>query len=70
MSTPADPTASAAGPEPAPSPEANMAAAELDPVREARAHLELALAALDRLREVLPPPAGAARLTGPDGDSA
>lgn len=32
------------------------AAAETDPVQEARIHLEQALAALDRLREVLPPP--------------
>ncbi|MEI2714633.1 MAG: hypothetical protein V9G04_15390 [Nocardioides sp.] len=30
------------------------AAADRDPVQEARAHLEQALAALDRLREVLP----------------
>lgn len=27
-----------------------------DPIQDVRAHLELALAALDRLREVLPPP--------------
>ncbi|HET7736376.1 MAG TPA: hypothetical protein VFK52_10400 [Nocardioidaceae bacterium] len=32
------------------------AAADRDPVQEARAHLEQAMAALDRLREVLPPP--------------
>ncbi|WP_224277232.1 hypothetical protein [Nocardioides lacusdianchii] len=32
------------------------AAADRDPVQEARDHLEQALAALDRLREVLPPP--------------
>ncbi len=31
------------------------AAADRDPVQEARDHLEQALAALDRLREVLPP---------------
>ncbi|GAB6986632.1 hypothetical protein [Nocardioides pyridinolyticus] len=31
------------------------AAGDRDPVQEARAHLEQALAALDRLREVLPP---------------
>ena len=31
------------------------AAADHDPVQEARDHLERALAALDRLREVLPP---------------
>lgn len=31
------------------------AAADRDPVQEARNHLEQALAALDRLREVLPP---------------
>lgn len=31
------------------------AAADRDPVQEARAHLEQAMAALDRLREVLPP---------------
>jgi hypothetical protein len=31
------------------------AAAARDPVQEARDHLEQALAALDRLREVLPP---------------
>ena len=30
--------------------------AERDPVQEARAHLEQALPALDRLCEVLPPP--------------
>ena len=30
-------------------------AADRDPVQEAREHLEQALAALDRLREVLPP---------------
>jgi hypothetical protein len=30
-------------------------AADRDPVQEARNHLEQALAALDRLREVLPP---------------
>ena len=30
--------------------------ANRDPVQEARAHLEQAMAALDRLREVLPPP--------------
>lgn len=32
------------------------AAADRDPVQEARAHLEQALAALDRLCEVLSPP--------------
>ncbi|GAA0969297.1 hypothetical protein GCM10009562_03520 [Nocardioides aquaticus] len=32
------------------------AAPHRDPVQEARAHLEQAMAALDRLREVLPPP--------------
>ena len=32
------------------------AAADRDPVQEARDHLEQALAALDRLGEVLPPP--------------
>lgn len=32
------------------------AAADRDPVQEARAHVEQALAALGRLREVLPPP--------------
>ena len=32
------------------------AEADRDPVQEARAHLEQALAALDRLREVLSPP--------------
>ena len=31
------------------------AAADRDPVQEAREHLEQALAALDRLRDVLPP---------------
>lgn len=31
------------------------AAADRDPVQEAREHLEQALAALDRLREILPP---------------
>lgn len=31
------------------------AAADRDPVQEARDHLEQALAAVDRLREVLPP---------------
>lgn len=31
-------------------------AADPDPVQEVRDHLEQALAALDRLREVLPPP--------------
>jgi hypothetical protein len=31
------------------------AAADRDPVQEARDHLEQALAALDRLRDVLPP---------------
>ena len=31
------------------------AEADRDPVQEARNHLEQALAALDRLREVLPP---------------
>jgi len=36
--------------------DAPSAAADRDPVQEARAHLEQALAALDRLREVLPPP--------------
>jgi hypothetical protein len=32
------------------------AAADRDPVQEARNHLQQALAALDRLREVMPPP--------------
>ncbi|WP_310964024.1 hypothetical protein [Nocardioides terrisoli] len=31
-------------------------AADRDPVQDVRAHLEQALAALDQLREVLPPP--------------
>ena len=31
-------------------------AADRDPVQDVRAHLKQALAALDRLREVLPPP--------------
>ncbi|NYI44967.1 hypothetical protein BJ993_002047 [Nocardioides aromaticivorans] len=35
--------------------ESPSAAADRDPVQEARDHLEQALAALDRLREVLPP---------------
>ncbi len=35
--------------------ESTPAAADRDPVQEARDHLEQALAALDRLREVLPP---------------
>ena len=38
-----------------PSTESPSAAADRDPVQEARDHLEQALAALDRLREVLPP---------------
>lgn len=36
--------------------DSQSAAADRDPVQEARAHLEQALAALDRIREVLPPP--------------
>ncbi|MBM0127603.1 hypothetical protein [Pimelobacter simplex] len=35
--------------------ESSSAAADRDPVQEARDYLEQALAALDRLREVLPP---------------
>ena len=37
-----------------PSTESPSAAADRDPVQEARDHLEQALAALDRLRDVLP----------------
>lgn len=43
--------------------------ANRDPVQEARAYLELAVAALDRLREVLPPPTAPRPETG-DGESA
>jgi hypothetical protein len=43
--------------------------ANRDPVQEARAYLELAVAALDRLREVLPPPTAPRPETG-DGVSA
>ncbi len=45
------------------------AAADRDPVRDVRAHLEQALAALDRLREVLPPPTAPPPETG-GGESA
>jgi hypothetical protein len=45
------------------------AAADRDPVQEARAHLEQALAALDRLGEVLPPPTAPPPDTG-GGESA
>ena len=43
--------------------------ANRDPVQEARAYLELAVAALERLREVLPPPTAPRPETG-DGVSA
>ena len=45
-------------------------AADRDPVQEARGHLEQALAALDRLREVLPPPSSTAPPYTGDGESA
>lgn len=49
MSTPTDPPS---------------ATADRDPVQVVRAHLEQALAALDRLREVLPPPTAPPPETG------
>ncbi len=45
------------------------AAAYRDPVQDVRAHLELALAALDQLREVLPLPTAPPPETG-GGESA
>jgi hypothetical protein len=45
-------------------------AADRDPVQEVRAHLEQALASLDRLREVLPPPSSSPPGHGRGGDSA
>ena len=44
-------------------------ATEGDPVQEIRAHLEQALAPLDRLREVLPPPSSSPPPDTGGGDS-
>ena len=46
------------------------AAADCDPVQEAREHLEQALAALDRLREVLPPSSSTPPQDAGGGESA
>lgn len=46
------------------------AAVDRAPVQEARAHLERALAALDRLREVLRPPSSTPRLATGGGEPA
>jgi hypothetical protein len=46
------------------------AAADRDPVQEARDHLEQALSALDRLREVLPPPSSTPQPDTGAGESA
>ena len=46
--------------------DAPSGAPDRDPVQEARAHLEQALASLDRLHEVLPP---TSRMPPPDAGS-
>ncbi|GAA4125355.1 hypothetical protein GCM10022215_33800 [Nocardioides fonticola] len=50
--------------------ESPSAAADRDPVQEARNHLEQALAALDRLREVLPPAGSTSPARARGGDPA
>lgn len=45
-------------------------APDRDTVQEVRAHLEQAMASLDRLREVLPPPSSMRPPDAADGESA
>lgn len=53
-----------------PANESFSTAADRDPVQEARGYLEQALAALDRIRDVLPPSSSTPPPDAPDGEPA